>query len=159
MKHKGYLMLTEDLILDEHLIVEGNIICKEGLWNIEARNIEAWNIEARNIEALDIKARNIEARNIEAWNIEAWNIEAGDIQAEDIKAGDIQAEDIQAEDISYYAFCIAYNSLKCKSINGRRENSIHKCLDKDIEYTKNEDSEEIIELNGKKYKLIDSKLK
>ena len=134
MKHKGYLMLTEDLILDEHLIVEGNIICKEGLWNIEARNIEA-------------------------WNIEAWNIEAGDIQAEDIKAGDIQAEDIQAEDISYYAFCIAYNSLKCKSINGRRENSIHKCLDKDIEYTKNEDSEEIIELNGKKYKLIDSKLK
>ena len=144
MKHKGYLMLTEDLILDEHLIVEGNIICKEGLWNIEARNIEA----------LDIKARNIDA-----WNIEAWNIEAGDIQAEDIKAGDIQAEDIQAEDISYYAFCIAYNSLKCKSINGRRENSIHKCLDKDIEYTKNEDSEEIIELNGKKYKLIDSKLK
>lgn len=62
---------------------------------------------------------NINAANINAWNITAW---------------DINAEDITAGDISYYAVALAYQSFKCKSIKGRRKNSRHFCLDKEIEF-------------------------
>jgi hypothetical protein len=65
----------------------------------------------------NIKARNINARDIKAW---------------DIEARDIKAYDIEAENISYYAFCISYQDIECKSIKGRRENCFHKALDGDI---------------------------
>ena len=76
--------------------------------------------------------------DIEAWNIEAWKINANNINANNIKA----------LNISYYAFCIVYDSFECSSIKGRRENSIHKCLDSDIEIIKKE-----IKLQGKTFKL------
>ena len=63
------------------------------------------------IDANDISAHNISARNISAWNI----------SARDISARDISAWDIIASDISFYAFCFAYISIKCTSINGRRK--------------------------------------
>ena len=69
-------------------------------------------------------------------DINAWNIEARDINARDIYARDINAYDIDAWNIDYFAYCIAYYSFKCKSVNGYRKNSIHKCLDKEIEYVK-----------------------
>ena len=71
-------------------------------------NVNA-NIEALNISAIDINAWIIEAKNIEAW--------------------DIKALDIKAQDISYYAVCVAYGSIKCKSIKGRRRNAQHLILD------------------------------
>ena len=96
-------------------------------------NIDAYNITARNIKAWDIKAGNITARNIKAWDIKAGNIKAGNIDAYNITAGNIKADNIE-----YYAFCIAYHSLECKSISGIRENSIHKCLDQEIKTIKEE---------------------
>jgi predicted acyltransferase (DUF342 family) len=52
-----------------------------------------------------------------------------------IKAhGNITACNIDACNID--AFCIAYKSLKCESIAGARKNSFHKCLDQEIEITK-----------------------
>lgn len=62
------------------------------------------------------------------------NIIADNIGCMNIKAYNIEALNINADNINYYAFCIAYQSLKCKSIRGRRDNCIHKCLDKEIEY-------------------------
>jgi hypothetical protein len=91
---------------------------------IDARDIDAWNINARDIKAMDINARDIDARDIKAM----------DINAQDIDARDINAWNINAWDISYYAFCIARISLKCKSIKGIRDNALHKCLDSEIEY-------------------------
>lgn len=77
--------------------------------NINAWDINAWDINAWNINACDIDSGNIDARNINAWNINAWNI-------------------------SYYAVCIAYRTMRCRSIQGGRHNAIHACLDNDIEY-------------------------
>lgn len=54
-----------------------------------------------------ITSAYIKARNIKAWNIDALNID-------------------------YYAFCIAYGSISCESISGRRENAKHFCLDGEI---------------------------
>jgi hypothetical protein len=102
---KGDLVLKKDMVFNESITVEGNITCKGGRFNltvkgnISARNITAWNIDAGNISALNINAGNITAGNISAW------------------------------DISYYAFCVAYASIKCVSIKGRREHSFHKALD------------------------------
>jgi len=111
-------------------------------------DIDAYNIEAHDIHAYNIEAHNIDALDIEAHNIEALDIDALDIKALDIKAYNIEAHNIDALDISYYAFCIAYNSFKCSSIEGRRENSIHKCLDSEIEIKKTQ-----INLQGQTFKL------
>ena len=110
--------------------------------NIEALDINAWNINACNINANNIKARNINAIDIDAWNINAYNIKAGgiitrDISAEDIwgcdiYAKDITAQNIKANDISYYGVCVAYESIKCKSIEGRRANAKHFVLDGEL---------------------------
>ena len=67
-------------------------------------------------------------RNITAGDITAGNIDAGDITALDIDAGNIDAGNI-----SFFAFCIAYSSIKCKSWIARRENHITpQCIDGEL---------------------------
>ena len=113
---------------NKYIDFEGyNIICEFDIDLGGVSLINARNIDARNIEAGNIKAGNIKARNISAWNIDARNIEAGDIKARNIKAGNIKAGDID-----YYALCFAYESITCKSIEGKRANSKHFCLDGEI---------------------------
>ena len=78
------------------------------------------NITAGDIDAWDIDAWNIRAGNIDAWNIDAWNIDAGNIRAGNIRAGDL----------SFFALCVAYGSIKCKSWRARREKHLTpQCLD------------------------------
>lgn len=84
----------------------------------------------------DIDAWNINAWDISAGDINAWDINAHEINAKNINADDINAKKIDAGNIKYWAFCIAYSSFKCKSVKGRRVNSIHKCLDQEIEFIK-----------------------
>ncbi len=65
--------------------------------------------------------------------------EGGSLQDVDIKCdisihAHIDAWDINAGDISYHAVCIAYHTMRCRSIQGGRHNAIHACLDNDIEY-------------------------
>jgi hypothetical protein len=121
------------IVLDEDLEITFNceIPC----------SIQAWNIKAHNIKAHEIIAyHNIKAYNIYAKNIYAKNIVANfDINARNIIAHNIIAHNIYAWIIQYHAFCIAYESLKCNSISGRRKNSIHKCLDQEIEIIKEEE--------------------
>ena len=113
------IVLNEDL----EITFDCTIPC-----NIKAHNIDAHNITAGNITVYDITACNISGCNITAYNIKADNITANNIKAYNITAGNIE----------YYAFCIAYHSLECKSISGIRENSIHKCLDQEIKTIKEE---------------------
>ena len=129
----------EVVVFDFDLNVEANIYAN----NIEARriicsNINAWNIDCLNINADNINANNIKtidvhASNINAGNIVAYNIKAGDIITGDISAYNIEAGDISANNISYHAVCFAYDSIKCKSIKGRRKNSKHFVLDGKLE--------------------------
>ena len=121
-------------------IYAGNINAEDiKAWDINAWNINAGNINAWNIDAGDIDAGDINAGNINAGYINAGYINAGYIDAGYIDAGDINAEDIDAEDISYYAVCVSYQNIKCKSITGKRENAKHICLDGKL--TLKEDSE------------------
>ena len=124
---------SNTIILNENL--EITFYC-EIPCNIKAQDIKARNIEARNIQAWDIKAYDITARNINTNNIYARNIDAYDITAGNINAWKIDAHNITADNIKYYALCIAYESLKCESISGTRENSIYECLDQEFKIVK-----------------------
>jgi len=108
-------------------------------------------INANNINACDIDACDINAHNIDAFNIKACNIKANNIDA-----CDINAHNIDACDISYYAFCSAYNSIKCSSIKARRENHSEPiCLDGKLEIKEQEDYLEAIKiLEEKGYKIV-----
>ena len=116
VKNKEYI---EVVVFDFDLNVEANI----DAYDIEALDINAWNINACNINANNIKARNINAIDIDACNINADNI----------SACNIEACNISANNISYHAVCFAYDSIKCKSIKGRRKNSKHFVLDGKLE--------------------------
>lgn len=116
--------------------IKANIIFAR---NINANTIKTHAIVANDIEVNNITADIVDVANINAHTINAHTVDAFDINthylfADAIEANNITADIIDAYDINYYAYCIAYSGLKCKNIEGKRENSIHKCLDKDIEY-------------------------
>jgi len=117
--------------INQALNSDGNLIIKDSV-TFECSFEIAGNINAGDITARDISAWNINAGDITARNISAWNITAGEIWT----AGDIAAGDITAGDISYYAVCFSYQSFKCRSIKGRRNNSKHFCLDSEIKIIK-----------------------
>ena len=91
--------------------------------NIDAGSIDGLNIWAKNIRACDIDTKDLNTINIEAW----------DIYARDIYACNIEADNIKARNISYFAVCFAYDNIKCKSIQGERENAKHFVLDGKLE--------------------------
>ncbi len=126
------------VIFNFNLNVAANIIAKD----IKALNINAWNIDARHIEANnidsvgDIDALNIHANDIKANDIKANDINANNINANDITARDINSWNINARNIDYHAVCFAYNNIRCKSIEGRKENVKHFVLDGTLEIEK-----------------------
>ena len=133
----GVLAIEGDVKFECSISIEAKIIVSAG--NISALNISAWNISAWDISAGDISARNISAGDISARNISAWNI----------SAWNISAWDISARDISYYAFCVSYNSIRCVSIEARRDNHQEPvCLDGKLEIIPKEKPE-----TGKKVKI------
>ena len=122
------LIVDGRIVIDDHLHITCNV-------RVEA-DIKAWNI----------KAWNIKAWNIKAWNINAGNINAGNINAGNINAGNINARFIDAGHIDYYAVCFAYKYIVCTSIEGRRENSKHFCLDGEIAFKEEVKKKVILEL-------------
>ena len=97
----------------------------------------------------DIKCWNIEAGNINCFNIDAWNIDAGNINCDNINC-----YNIDALKINYHSSCISRESFKCTSVVGRRNKSIHTCLDGEIEFKQQKDVIEITcKVNGKEVPL------
>ena len=54
----------------------------------------------------------------------------------DLTCGNLTCSDLNCRNLTYYAVAMAYKSMKVKSIKGRRVNSKHFCLDKEIEFIK-----------------------
>ena len=118
------VLCVDDIVFEEDLKCK-NISCEDSKrsfkvkGNIDALNIDVLNIDAKNIDAGNINARNIEVRDIEALNIDAWNIDA---------------RNIEALDISYFSSCVSRETFKCVFVKGKRNKSIHVCLDSEIEF-------------------------
>lgn len=106
--------------------------------DINAKKIIAFDIDATDINVHDIKAGMIRCCDINADSILASDINASIINAKDIYSFNISAYSINAENINYYAVCVAYKDIKCKSIKGRRENAKHFVLDGKLEVKENE---------------------
>jgi len=155
----GVLAISGDVKFECNISIEASIIVTNG--NITARNITARNINAWDINAWNITAGNINAWDITAWDINARDINAGNINARDINAWDITAWDITAWDITYYAFCSAYQSIKCTSIKSRRQKAQEPiCLDGQLEIKpkEDEDVERATKLLEEKGRLKDGKI-
>jgi hypothetical protein len=58
-----------------------------------------------------------------------WDFKAQSIVVKDIWAQNIVAQNINARNIDYYAYCLVYESIKCRSIKGRRASAKHFVLD------------------------------
>ena len=123
---KEKISIDEDLVLCvNNIVFEQDLKCK----NISSKNLnKSFKVKG------NIDAGNINAGNITAWNINAWDIDAGDIDAGNIDAENIDAENINALYISYFASCVSQETFKCVSVKGRRDKSIHVCLDNEIEF-------------------------
>ena len=102
-------------------------------YNINTDEINCYNIIADDINCYNINSDNIDAKNVDCCHINSKNIIANNINSRKIIATDIIADNIKANHIDYYAVCSAYHSLECKTIQGRKKNSKHFCLDKEIE--------------------------
>jgi len=94
-------------------------------------------------------AASISCWNLTCWDLTCWNLNCRDLTCWGLSCGDL----------NYYAFAVAYNSFKCKSAKGRRDNSIHLCLDSEIEYIKEPAKQEmtIAEIEkalGKSIKIV-----
>lgn len=138
-----------DLNINYAMILAGNVVARHvKCGTIIAHDIVAHNIQTVfNIEANNIKANNINAKNIKSRDIRANDIKANNINARNIYASDIVVNNIIADNIEYWAYCIARESFYCTSVKGRRDNSVHRCLDEKIKYIKEEKltEEEVIE--------------
>lgn len=130
-KDKNAYIFKEDGEYIDLVIFEFDLRIKADIY---ARNIKAHDIFVLNIDAWDITAWDINAYNIEAWDIIAWNIKAINIKVVNI----LKSITINARFILYQAICLAYSSIKCTSIKGRRENAKHFVLDGKIKMFENE---------------------
>ena len=72
----------------------------------------------------------IECNIIINASIICWNLDCGDLHCMDL-----DCMNLDCRDLSYYAVAFAYESFKCKSIEGRRNNSKHFCLDSEVKIT------------------------
>jgi hypothetical protein len=149
----GVLSVDDDITIDfQDCKIEASIQCGNiTALDIDALNITTRDIDARNIDAWEIKARDIKARDIKALNITTRDIDAGEIKARDIDARNIDAWDIKslkidALNITYFSFCIAYESFKCRTTKGTRKNAKHFCLDSAIYYYRKKPDQQVVKL-------------
>ena len=129
-KEKNAYIFKEDGKYIDLVIFDFDLRIKADIY---ARNIKAHHIFALDIDAWNITAWDINAYNIEAWDIIAWNIKAINIKVENI----FKSTTINARNIRYHAICLAYSSIKCQSIKGRRDNAKNIVLDGEIEMLEN----------------------
>jgi hypothetical protein len=84
-----------------------------------------------------IICRNLNCRNLNCWdfncrNLNCWNLNCMDLNCKDLDCRDLNCENLNCRNLSYYAVAFAYESFKCKSVKGRRNNSKHFCLDSEV---------------------------
>ena len=86
---------------------------------------------------------NINA-SIICWNLDCMNLNCGNLDCRDLNC-----MDLDCRNLSYYAVAFAYESFKCKSIEGRRNNSKHFCLDSEVKITGGQVNENCTKMSSK----------
>ena len=73
--------------------------------------------------------------NLDCMNLNCGNLNCGNLNCWDLDCGNLNCRDLNCWDLRYYAVAFAYESFKCKSVVGRRDNSKHFCLDSEVKIT------------------------
>ena len=92
------------------------------------------------MECKDLKCWDLDCRNLDCWDLDCWDLDCRNLECQELKA----------KNVSYYGVAVAYNSMEVESIEGRRNNSKHFCLDSEIVIKKKVPKE--ITKDGKVYK-------
>ena len=78
---------------------------------------------------------SIMCRDLDCMDLNCWDLNCMDLDCRNLNCWDLDCMDLNCRDLSYYAVAFAYESFKCKSIVGRRNNSKHFCLDSEVKIT------------------------
>ncbi|MBU1179261.1 hypothetical protein KKB69_02940 [Patescibacteria group bacterium] len=116
----------------------------------EPRENEIRDIECKDLFLCTFKDGGVDQRfNFLGRDIMCWgdcvlkdfwgrNFMGGSFVGRDFNGVNAWTWTFEGRNIQYYAVFVAYNSLSCSGIFGRLENSLHKCLNEEIEYIKEE---------------------
>ena len=91
-------------------------------------------------EPTKYEIRNVECNNLfmmdnnQRFNFNGENFNGRDFNGMDFNGWDFNGENFNGGKIFYYGVFICYKSCKCISIQGERDNSIHKVLDGEFEF-------------------------
>ena len=119
---QGNWVMKKDEIIEGDLKVEGNISGKDGnRYNLIVKG----NLDCLDLDCLDL----------DCWDLDCWDLNCGDLNCWDLECLDLDCWDLNCGNLNFYAVAFAYNSFKCKSVKGRRENHKYFCLDKEVEVT------------------------
>jgi len=123
-KINGDFILKKDTILNEDLIVTGDIIGKNHVkFNLFVEgSIEAVNIKVKYMKALTIKANRIEsekviaefikANSLEIWNVNSQSIDCPEIDSDYVNSKDLSAHRIDADFVVCEKFVPKNNDSK-----------------------------------------------
>ena len=153
------------------LVDENKNLCLEG----ENVRIE---FEPKRAELRDVYCRDLflgddnnkydfNGRDFDGENFNGWNFNGGNFNGENFNGGNFNGENFNGENfngwdfnggsfngkkVSYYAFFNCYGSIKCTSIEGRRDPHAEPvCLDGELEIVPEEESQdEMIDIDGVK---------
>ena len=117
----------------------------------EKFNFNGWDFNGRNFNGNDFNGGNFNGNDFNGWDFNGW----------DFNGKNFNGWDFNGKKVSYYAFFNCYGSIKCESIEGRKDPHAEPvCLDGEIEFIKTEDKEVLkaIKLLDKKGKLKDGKI-
>ena len=128
---------------------------KDEIRNVECRDLFLMNDD----EKFDFNGNNFDGNNFDGFNFNGNNFNGFNFNGNNFNGNNFNGYDFNGKKVSYHAFFNCYGSIKCESIEGRRESHAEPvCLDGEIEIIKPEETkeldDEIIEVNGIKYKKI-----
>jgi len=111
----GLLKVNDDVKIECNININASIIC--------------WNLDCMNLNCGNLNCGDLNCGNLNCWNLDC---------------RDLNCMDLHCRNLSYYAVAFAYESFKCKSIEGRRNNSKHFCLDSEVKITGEENENNTI---------------
>jgi hypothetical protein len=115
---KGDLVLTENTTINDDVMVEGNVRCQGGVWDLTCWDLNCRNLNCEDLTCWDLNCKNLNCKNLNCCNLTCW---------------DLNCKNLNCEDLTFYAVAIAHSSFKCKSWKARRDKFVIKCLDGEIE--------------------------
>ena len=117
--------------------------------NFNGRNFTGGNFNGRNFNGVDFNGWGFTGGDFNGRNFTGRNFTGGDFTGRDFNGGDFNGSDFNGKKVSYWAFFNCYGSIKCESIECRRENHSEPiCLDGELEI---KTKEEIIKIGDHIY--------